>query len=232
MVEAPGLVRVGDEELVVVDRDVPVRMEAVGAEHRRRLVGVDRREADMIVGEEDASVEHALVGRRRCNLRLTRGELVDRASSGNDDVGEVSEERAADRIETTRRVHGVRGLRVDREAIWGVAETVACGGDDGATATTIGPTQRPSEVAVMTTSNAARTGVFFSHATNDSKITNAFVEKILIPSVLSGMQMLQANRKDVMDKFRDELALALGIQSKQKSATWARYRDEFFQAHM
>jgi hypothetical protein len=171
--------------------------------------------------------------------------------------------------------------------------------------------QQTSDSTSMTTSS---TGIFFSHATKDNAVTNAFVEKILIlgmgvesssifnvsdvdqgvptgqyfvpyirdviqksavvmawitprytessfcmcelgaawamshgalpffpliddltfaelPGVLSGMQVLKASEEARLDKFRDELAQALGIQAKQKGATWSRYKAEFLAAH-
>lgn len=173
------------------------------------------------------------------------------------------------------------------------------------------PRQQPSDSTSMTTPSM---GIFFSHATKDNAVTNAFVEKILIlgmgiesgsifnvsdvdqgvptgqyfvpyirdviqksavvvawitprytessfcmcelgaawalshgtlpffpliddltfaelPGVLSGMQVLKASEEARLDKFRDELAPALGIQAKQKGATWSRYKAEFLAAY-
>lgn len=166
----------------------------------------------------------------------------------------------------------------------------------------------------MTTSTETRTGIFFSHATKDKDVTNAFVEKILIlgmgvdsdsifnvsdvdhgvptghyfvpyirekitksavviawitpryvessfcmcelgaawallpeklpffpliddmtfgqlPGALIGMQALKASDKAIIDKFGDELAEALRIQNRPKTATWNRHRDDFFEAY-
>jgi hypothetical protein len=175
--------------------------------------------------------------------------------------------------------------------------------------------QPSPETSTMTTANSIRTGVFFSHATADSEVTNDFVEKILmlgmgidgndifnvsdadqgvptgqhfvpyirdrinrsaaivawitpryqnspfclcelgaawamIPAsvpflplihdmgyndlkgVLHGMQVVKADEKDKLDKFRDELAAALGIQARLKTASWNRHRDDFWREHL
>ena len=52
-----------------------------------------------------------------------------------------------------------------------------------------------------------------------------------LPGVLHGMQVLNASEGQVLDKFSNELAQLLGIQGKQKAATWNRHKADFYASY-